>query len=224
GNQADIENADLVIIPGSKNTVKDLMLLKEHGLDSSIKRAYAKGVSIIGVCGGYQMLGKHLYDPYCVESSHRECKGIGLLEIETTFGREKTTCRVEAKLVDGSLFTVRSANGKAAGYGLMKGYEIHMGESEGDIGLFRLKRLSPGGGTVLDGSKNKNCWGTYIHGVFENDKLRRSLINSIRTRKGLPEARSSYRYSEAKEKAIDKLAAVVKDNLDMAFIRKAVGL
>ena len=99
-NPADIENADIVIIPGSKNTVKDLLFLKERGLDANIKRAHAKGIQIIGMCGGYQMLGKKIFDPYAVESSHETVDGLGLLDVETTFGKEKVTCQVEAELID----------------------------------------------------------------------------------------------------------------------------
>ena len=96
GNSSEIENADMVIIPGSKNTVKDLMFLKEARLDESLKQAFSKGIQIMGMCGGYQMLGKKIYDPHGIESPHKEVDGLGLLNIETTFGKEKTTCQVEA--------------------------------------------------------------------------------------------------------------------------------
>ncbi|MDI6802111.1 MAG: cobyric acid synthase [Thermodesulfovibrionales bacterium] len=245
-NPADIENADMVIVPGSKNTVKDLMFLKESGLDGSIKKAFAKGIHIIGMCGGYQMLGKKIYDPHCVESPHKEIDGIGLLDIETAFDKEKTTCRVEAIL-----------NGKW-GNGLMgnsevktihrftdspihrlKGYEIHMGQSRGDIGLFRLKRRMGewvngsvtgsqihrfADSEVIDGSKNENCWGTYIHGIFENDSFRREIINHARETKGLDALSSTTSYSDIKDKAIDSLAHIVKENIDMDFIKKIIGL
>jgi len=103
-NTADIENADMVIIPGSKNTVKDLLLLKERRLDESIKRAFKKGIAVMGMCGGYQMLGKKIFDPHGVESPHREVGGIGLLNIETEFQKEKTTCQAEAELLGNAEF------------------------------------------------------------------------------------------------------------------------
>ncbi|MDP2279349.1 MAG: cobyric acid synthase, partial [Nitrospirota bacterium] len=159
-NSSEIGNADMVIIPGSKNTVKDLMFLKESRLDESIKQAFSKGIQIMGMCGGYQMLGKKIYDPHGIESPHKEVDGLGLLNIETTFEKEKTTCLVEAEL-----------NGKWVN-GLMgeshknlKGYEIHMGTSSGDIGLFKINRFpySPihrlTDSPIFDGSINGNCWG-----------------------------------------------------------------
>ena len=98
-NPSDIENADMVIIPGSKNTVKDLLFLKERGLDQSIRRASAKGIQVMGMCGGYQMLGTRILDPHGVESVHEEVQGLGLLDIETLFDKEKITCQAEAEIV-----------------------------------------------------------------------------------------------------------------------------
>ncbi|MCG2813523.1 MAG: cobyric acid synthase [Thermodesulfovibrionales bacterium] len=227
-NSSEIENADMVIIPGSKNTVKDLMFLKETRLDESIKQAFSKGIQIMGMCGGYQMLGKKIYDPHGIESPHKEVDGIGLLNIETTFEKEKTTCRVEAEtrkqFFNSSLVTCHSSL-------MLRGYEIHMGASRGDIGLFKVKRLSLNStfniqhSTLInDGSINGNCWGTYIHGIFENDSFRRGIINSLREQRGLPPVDSTIKYSEMKEKAIDNLADIVKQNLDMDFINKVIGL
>ena len=216
-NSSEIENADMVIIPGSKNTVKDLMFLKEARLDESIKRAFSKGIQIMGMCGGYQMLGKKIYDPHGIESSHKEVAGLGFLNIETTFEKEKTTCQIEGELVRSSEFGVGNN-------GLLRGYEIHMGTSSGDIGLFKLRRLSSNSSLILDGSINGNCWGTYIHGIFENDSFRRGIINFLREQRKLPPIDSAIKYSEMKEKAIDALADIVKQNLDMDFINRIIGL
>ncbi len=218
-NPAEIENADMVIIPGTKNTVKDLLHLREGGLAQSIARAHAKGVRIVGMCGGYQMLGKHIYDPDGVESLHREVEGLGLLNIDTNFKDTKTTCRIKADLVDTSFPFPVADNGHGSP---LTGYEIHMGTSSGDIGLFRMRRL-PGregdGDEVLDGSMNGNCWGTYIHGIFENDWFRRGMINDLRTKKGLPPLESGINCAEIKDRAIDKLASTVKENIDMDFVK-----
>jgi adenosylcobyric acid synthase len=242
-NPLEIENADLVILPGSKNTVTDLLLLKEKHLDRSIRRAYEKGAQIIGICGGYQMLGKRIDDPHGVESRHKSIDGIGLLNIETLFAKEKKTCLVEAEIKDSSEFGVHPALAPAlvnAGHRrsaewnnkeILKGYEIHMGTSTGDIGLFRVKRVSynsePGtlnSELVSDGSMNKNCWGTYIHGIFENDSFRQGIINDIRIKKGLPTSDTIVRYGESQEKALDRLAAMVREHIDMDFVRKIVGI
>jgi adenosylcobyric acid synthase len=218
-NPGEIENADLVIIPGSKNTVEDLLLLRQKHIDKSIGNAYAKGVQIIGICGGYQMLGKKIIDPLHTESRHESVDGIGLLNIETQFRKEKKTCLVEAEIAGDTAWF---------GKGMLKGYEIHMGESTGDIGLFKVKKapgpVSADSEFIMDGSMNGNCWGTYIHGVFENDTFRQEILNRIRTRKGMPPVEASARYSESQEYALDRLATVVTDNLDMQFIDGVVGL
>lgn len=217
-NSSEIENADMVIIPGSKNTVKDLMFLKETSLDESIKQAFSKGIQIMGMCGGYQMLGEKIYDPHGIESPHKEVDGLGLLNIETTFEKEKTTCQIEGEVNGEWVNRLIGINEK------LKGYEIHMGTSSGDIGLFKLRRLPSNPSLILDGSINGNCWGTYIHGIFENDSFRRGIINSLREQKGLSPVDSAIKYSEMKEKAIDALADIVKENMDMDFINKVIGL
>ncbi len=226
-NPADIENADIVIIPGSKNTVKDLLFLKGRGLDAGIRRANAKGIQIIGICGGYQMLGKKIFDPDGVESSHKTIDGLGLLDVETTFGKEKVTCQVEAELID---YTVIGGKGEAGPLSQLCGYEIHMGESRGDIGVFRIRRLPVNAprtthdGFVLEGSQKENCLGTYIHGIFENDLFRRSILNMIRTRKGLAPVNDICSYSGTKEKALNTLAGIVSEHADMEFIERLAGL
>jgi adenosylcobyric acid synthase len=228
---AEIENADLIIIPGSKNTVKDLLFLKKHGLDRSIRKAYEKGVQIVGTCGGYQMLGKKIYDPLGVESHHKEVDGLGILNIETTFDKEKTTCQVEAEIIEPwdrgpGTGKRRTDTGSLTTAPVLKGYEIHMGVSRGDIGLFRLKRLSshPALSTqhsapLLDGSMNRNCWGTYLHGIFENDSFRQAILNQLRERKGLAKVNTSLSYTGSKEKALNRLAGIVAHHIDMEFVK-----
>ena len=225
-NPSDIENADMVIIPGSKNTVKDLLSLKERGLDQSIRRACSKGIRIMGMCGGYQMLGKRILDPQGVESEHTEVEGLGLLDIETLFEKEKITCQAEAQLVWSSAFGMRSGELAA-----LKGYEIHMGSSTGAIGLFKLRRLSsdsairnPQSDIVLDGSRKGNCWGTYLHGIFDNNEFRRSLLNEIRESKGLPAASGGVDYAATKEKAIGNFADMVRKHVDIDFIMRSMQL
>ncbi len=226
-NFADIENADLVIIPGSKNTVEDLLLLKKKRLDASIKRAFEKGSQIIGICGGYQMLGRKIEDPHCAESRHRSIDGMGLLNIETIFERGKKTCLIEAEMASNAEFGLRNED---LNRDILKGYEIHMGTSRGDVGLFKVRRLSAKSATrnsrseILDGSMNGNCWGTYIHGIFDNDSFRQRIINLARSRKGLPHRESAVSYDESQECALDRLAVVFRENVDMDFIRGITGL
>ncbi len=214
---ADIEDADLLIVPGTKNTIKDLIFLKEHGLDKHIRRAADKGVAIMGMCGGYQMLGGRIYDPECVESPCVEMDGLGLLDIETTFAAKKSTRRVEAV----PMKAVRENDHP------LSGYEIHMGETTGDVGLFRVRNLSPnakGLVSYFDGSEKGSCWGTYIHGIFDNDRFRRDLINNLRAKRGLPPLSSCCSYSTVKERAIGNLAEMVKSHVDMDAVKRMVGL
>lgn len=223
-NPVEIENADMVIVPGSKNTVKDLMLLRENGLDQSIQRAFQKGIEIMGMCGGYQMLGTRILDPHHAESPQKEAEGLKLLNIETVFEKEKITSQVKAEIAG---MWGRHADDGKAGPGPLYGYEIHMGVSTGDIGLFKIRRmsshysdLSPQTSVTLDGSANKNCWGTYLHGIFDNNGFRRDLINRLRDKKGLRQLPAEVDYVEIKEKALDNLAGIVREHLDMNFVRE----
>ncbi len=221
-NPSDIENADMVILPGSKNTVKDLLLLRESGLDRSILKAFDKGAQIVAICGGYQMAGKRIRDPKTVESTHPEIDGLGLLDIETVFDETKTTCQVEAESLPGSLFD-RSGAGRET----LKGYEIHMGRSFGEIGLFKLRRFPGTTGEengALDGSARGNCWGTYLHGIFENDAFRRAVLNRLRKRRGLPPLELSPSYRQMQDQALDRLAAMVREHVDMPYIRRLLAL
>lgn len=214
--EEDISSADLIIIPGSKNTVSDLMLLRENGIEDCIKAAVRKGTPLIGVCGGYQMLGKKILDPYNVESPQHEVEGMGLLDIVTTFDKTKTTCQVEANTA-GIRDWGLGIRGK-----LLKGYEIHMGNTTGDIGLFKIKRFSSD--FIFDGSAKENVWGTYIHGIFDNDDLRRTVLNSARSKKGLPPREEVFDYQAAREEAINKWADTLKNSVDICFMLRQVGM
>ncbi|MFN3739803.1 MAG: cobyric acid synthase [Thermodesulfovibrionales bacterium] len=220
-NPSDIENADIVIVPGTKNTVKDLLSLKEDSLDQSLKRAYEKGVTIIGICGGYQILGKRIYDPFGVESHHKEVSGIGLLNIETVFDYAKITSQVEAEFNTRDLL-LEPSNARAIHELPLHGYEIHMGNSKGEISLFRINRVSHGVESLLDGSINGNCWGTYIHGLFENDHFRRAIINSARIKKGLEPLNFTYSYRDLKDQMIESVSRTVEKSLDMSFIWRLI--
>jgi adenosylcobyric acid synthase len=222
---ADIEHADLVIIPGSKNTVQDLLFLREEGIEGSILRAANKGIPIVGVCGGYQMLGKKILDPYGIESAHQEVRGLELLDVETLLEKTKVTAQVEAVVVQSSPFMVQSGDNDKP----LMGYEIHMGRTTGDVSLFKVKRCTShselrtqNGELVADGSQKGNVWGTYIHGIFDDDQFRRGLINALRVKRGLVPADAVTNYAKDRDRALDKWAGVLKDSIDMRFIRNLV--
>jgi adenosylcobyric acid synthase len=222
---ADIENADLIILPGSKNTIQDLLFLREAGIERSIKRAAAKGIPIAGVCGGYQMLGKKIYDPHGVESPHRDVDGFGLLDIETVMDKSKVTAQVEAiwNAVCGKRIAEWDSNE------VLQGYEIHMGKTTGDVGLFSVKRssshsvpLSLNSEPIQDGSAKGNVWGTYIHGIFDNDLFRRGLINLLRTKRGLAPSHEIINFEKARDYALDQWTNLLRNSIDMRFIKDLV--
>jgi adenosylcobyric acid synthase len=138
----DIKSADLLIIPGSKNTVIDLQYLREIGIEGRVKDAVHKGTPLVGVCGGYQMLGKKILDPDGVESDTKEIDGIGLLDTVTTLNTTKTTCQVSAELTGSGKAFLASAGMSCDGLNNLQGYEIHMGNTTGDVGLFNISRLN----------------------------------------------------------------------------------
>jgi adenosylcobyric acid synthase len=222
----DIEHADLVIVPGSKNTVQDLLFLRETGIEASIKRAAAGGTPVVGICGGYQMLGRKICDPFGVESNLREVAGMGLLDVETEFDRSKTTCQAEARVISGS-----GIMGQEAGENMpeLKGYEIHMGRTTGDVGLFQIRRLAshsafriPHFEIIPDGSAKGTVWGTYLHGIFDNDRFRHSIINAIRVKRGRQPIGSVTDYGRARENALDRWSATLAEHVDIGFIENLI--
>ncbi|SHK55034.1 cobyric acid synthase [Tepidibacter formicigenes] len=211
-----IGDPDILIIPGSKNTIEDLIYLRESGLERKINDLHKRGKLIFGICGGYQMLGKKLYDPEGIECGIKEINGIGLLDIETTFEGEKITTQVEAVIQN-------NVRGYLAGLEGVKveGYEIHMGRST--VGrnsryLDKIIKRVEENTSELEGAINieGNVVGSYIHGIFDNINFTRSLLNNIRKMRGLDEIESSVKsFKEFKEREYDKLANIVRSSLDM---------
>lgn len=214
-----IGDPDLIILPGSKNTTEDLLYLHRSGYAREIREMAEKGVPVIGICGGYQMLGEKVCDPLHVESENDEMEGLGLLPTVTSMQGEKNTYQVECRC-DSLPFLDMNFSGES-----LRAYEIHMGETM-LIGparsLFHITSRSGVSMDIRDGYINDagNVFGTYCHGIFDNDELRRSLINALRRRKGLADRPVEFRYREYKESEFDRLAAAVRRNFDMdAFYR-----
>lgn len=211
-----IGSPDILIIPGSKNTIEDLVYLRETGLEEEILRLHRQEKMIVGICGGYQMLGKKIYDPHGTESDIKEINGLGLLDAETIFALEKTTTQVEA-VVKGKFFNeLEGTEGMK-----IKGYEIHMGQTKIGKNSFPMncikKRLHEEV-AVEDGAVNPmgNVMGTYIHGIFDNIPFTRKILNNVRKAKGLEEKESDIESFEAfKEREYDKLAKIVRENVDL---------
>ena len=209
-----IGNPDVIILPGSKNTTEDLLYLKHHGYADEIKELADRGTPVIGICGGYQMLGEKVCDPLHVESDKDEVTGLGLLPYITTMQGEKNTYQVEFNCKN---LPFLDMNFSAEN---LKGYEIHMGETvlTGTAqSLFNIVRRSNAPVDLQDGFINDkhHVFGTYCHGVFDNDHLRRSVINALRKRKGLLPLDVKFKYREYKEAEFDRLAAIVRKHFDM---------
>lgn len=204
-------NPDIVILPGSKNTLEDCLYLKESGLAKEIQRVRTEGKMIFGICGGFQLLGKMLHDPQQIESTHGSLQGLGLLDTETYFESQKTTTRVEAKI----------------GETIINGYEIHMGRTENYEQQYFAHVFSENGKKTskYDGaiSSDKLVVGTYLHGVFDNTAWRRSLLNQVREVKGLqPIKEIAVPYDEYKNQQYDRLADLIRENVDLEKIYQII--
>ena len=217
-----IGDAEVVIIPGSKNTIEDFRFLKKEGYADEILKLHQSGKMIIGICGGYQMLGRAIRDPLGVETSWGEIEGLGLLEVETTLEREKMTFQVKAVTLNIPMVAQNV---------ILQGYEIHMGDTQrGDAHPPAFKIIERLGQKVEveDGavSKDGRVWGTYLHGLFDNDEFRRSFVDSLRENKGLvsDDRPGEFDYRSFKEQEYDKLAAVLRKELDMPRIYKIIGM
>ena len=186
-NTDEIRKADIVIIPGSKSTIPDLMELRHNGCAQAILQAHHDGKTVVGICGGYQMMGEEVADPHHAESTVERMPGLGLLPIITTLSEEKRTVQVEFEYKDE----------------LCKGYEIHTGTSVGreDGKTHRSYRLSD------------KCWGSYIHGILDNpvviDDLLSPHISSPRN------TSQPFDYHAYKQMQYDLLASLVRKHVDM---------
>ncbi|MCF8002066.1 MAG: cobyric acid synthase [Halanaerobiales bacterium] len=220
----DLKGYDLIIIPGTKNTTYDLQFLKETGLDKKIIEAAKNKVQVVGICGGYQILGKKLIDKDLNEGNLREIKGLSLLDISTVFKKDKKTYQVKAK-VNGKPFDfINSKNYK------LTGYEIHMGETvlgKNVFPLFKITSRSKKECNIIDGARAKelNVWGTYIHGIFDNDDFRSDFLNSFKKEKYKEiDIKRSKGFKEERIKSLDRLAKEVEKNIDLDLLFNIMGI
>ena len=218
----ELTGLDLLILPGTKNTISDLLYLKETGLFRQIQ-AYARGGGrVVGICGGYQILGREIRDPLGVEGEPRAEAGLNLLPVVTTMAGAKTTTQVKARV---------PAPGDC---GVLSAYEIHMGvtETQGE-GQPAFEIVSRNGQPlkVPDGwvSPDRRVWGTYLHGLFDNDGFRRVFLQELRrTRPGMDTTApaTSYEtyetYEKFQEAQLDRLADLLRRHLDMTQIKAMI--
>ena len=214
---AELGRPDAVILPGSKSTVADLRWLRCVGLAEAICRLAREGVAVVGLCGGYQMLGEAICDPDHVESEEGRVAGLGLLPVETTFAAKKATCQVRARLLGGPGWLA-----PLAGHDV-RGYEIHMGRSRSRAPWLEIVRRNGRPVHVLDGavSHDGRVWGCYVHGLFANDGLRRAWLSDLRPGRAW---RPTLEADEVLERALDTLADTVEAALDVEHIGALAGV
>ena len=206
----ELGKPDLVILPGTKNTMDDLCWLRESGLETVILKHAAAGGAVVGICGGYQMLGRTVSDPEGVEGGGT-LSGLGLLPTETVFLGEKTRTRVEGVFTTGSgLFAALSGVPFA-------GYEIHMGVTTID-GSTLVQIKSQTGEEKADGCCAGNVWGSYVHGIFDRASCAQAVVNCLRRARGLEEDATAVDWEVYQQQQYDKLAAGVRASLDMQAV------
>lgn len=200
-NVAEIDHADIIVIPGSKSTIADLHELKTNGVATALLRAHRRGCTVVGICGGYQMMGLEVSDPDGVEGDMRSISGLGLLPVVTCLTGSKVTRQVEFDY-DGSL---------------CRGYEIHMGQSilQGGEPFTILSHGSPDGCRI-----SPRCWGSYIHGVLDNPAVISSLLAPHLSS---PSSLSSFNYSEYKQSQYNVLASELRKHIDIEALYKIMG-
>jgi adenosylcobyric acid synthase len=218
----ELEGADLVILPGSKSTVSDLAWLRERGLAEAIVARARRSEPVLGVCGGYQMMGRSIEDPEGLESDQTVTDGLGLLCVRTRFQAPKITADVRARSATATFLTEAVPPGSE-----LRGYEIHAGRVDtlgAPSGIFEVTRRNgqsclSSEGVTSDGGV---AVGTLLHGLFENDGVRASLLGFLRRRRGLPQR--SPGPLPTRDEEYDRLAAMLREHLDLRALRRAAGL
>jgi len=202
----DIGDPDILILPGSKNTIEDLGFMKANGMNMLITMLQQKGKAIVGICGGFQMLGEKIEDPHGVEGKEGvSTYGLGLTDMRTVMDKEKVTTQVKGHITNNTGL-LEGLEGFE-----IEGYEIHMGQSTGVDEKDTITMTENGAG----GISSANVMGTYIHGIFDNTDFTRGFLNNIRKKKGLDPVETDKSFKEHKEAEFAKLAAATREHLDM---------
>lgn len=212
---------DMVILPGSKNTIQDLLWLRQNGLEAKILRHAGQGKLLFGICGGYQMLGQEISDPGGVEQNGT-LKGMGLLPVSTVFEPVKIRTRVHGK--------IHHAQGILQGLeGIeIEGYEIHMGHSrytEDTLPFAELVEDTKDGKKKADGAAKGNIFGCYVHGFFDKDNVVQVVAKALLEQKGYDtDSLQTFDRAEYKERQYDLLADIIRENMNMEHIYKIIGI
>jgi adenosylcobyric acid synthase len=216
---APLAHADLIVVPGTKSTVADLHWLRERGLADAISAAAAAGRPVLGICGGFQVLGACVRDPAHVESAHDRVPGLALLPAVTTFVGQKTTVHVRARVTAAAGFLAGAAGITLAAY------EIHAGRTDRGPAPAVFDCVERGGTKTDDGdgavNARGNVVGTYLHGLFASDGLRRAMLHALARRRG---HHGDPGWGAPEPDRYDRLAALVAPSLDLRAVGALVGL
>ena len=206
----ELDKADIIIIPGSKNTIHDMEIMREKKMDIKIKELYERGKIIIGICAGFQILGKTLKDMQGIEGNIQISQGLGILDIDTVFldGKMTTQYKGELKNTSGIL---EGLDGEK-----IEGFEIHHGAS------FTKTETKLTDDTFVKAVVKENVFGTYIHGIFENNRITEKILNIVREKKGISELKLKETFEEYREKEFDKLEKLLRENLDIEKIYEII--
>lgn len=220
----ELGEPDMIILPGSKNTMSDLLFLRQNGMEAAILKAHAKGTVIFGICGGFQMLGEEITDPYGVEiKAGSSLRGMGLLPIRTVFEREKVRTRRRGTVIaSGGVFD--SMKGLP-----VDGYEIHMGKSlcvpGRNVNHFLKLQDDCENEETMDGFCDGQVYGSYLHGFFDHAEIVDAVVLGLAGKKGISrEDISMVDYETYKNEQYDKLATIMRESMDMNKIYEIMGL
>lgn len=208
---SELGNPDLIILPGTKNTMDDMKWLRQSGLEGAICKHASGGGAVIGICGGYQILGEHLSDPDGVEAGG-ELRGMGLLRATTVFEASKVRTQVEGEIVAAEGVFADLVGAK------FSGYEIHMGKTTSD--LPHLNTITSSTETKVDGLFCGNVWGSYVHGIFERADFAQRFVDCLLHAKGLDATTGAMDWDAYKEEQYELLGNLTRQALDMDYIYK----
>lgn len=207
-NVRELQNPDMIVLPGSKNTMEDLKWMRQNGLEAAVKKK-SEQIPVFGICGGYQMLGMEIADPHGCESGG-SMRGMELLPLKTTLKPEKTRCQTT-----GNIPELKGMFSNLSGFAYV-GYEIHMGETN----TTESESTVP---VVVCGA-NPNVYGTYIHGIFDQAEIASGIVQKLAEKKGVKlEEYAVMDYQKFKEQQYDKLAEILREYLDMEAIYGILG-
>jgi adenosylcobyric acid synthase len=206
---AEVGRPAVIILPGTKNTLGDLQWLRRSGIAQRIDHLAKQGTVVVGICGGYQMLGRTLDNPAGVECETTSAQGLGLLPVNTVFSVKKQTYQVRAEVVDDTIVP-------GVGGAMLSGYEIHAGETKSTTGWLKLMRSANGWTEASDGARSEDgrIWGCYVHGLFDNAPFRHAWLKTLGVEQ-MADPHDDPCSSDVVHASLERLADAVEAHMDL---------